>query len=290
MVYIRDAESHRVVVRAMDRRGYYPRDSFLTEHAIFINDYHTVFSAVHALPDKDYLASELSWATIEEIRLWAAMALSCPENKGYHAIYPSGRSVSIDPLELPSWNLADEDCQEELRTLLVEGSDRLTGADRISPYSRHHHPTDQREQIRLLRSIEDSEHREPELVRGLVCFLKSAMLFDHWQYGEEAALAVFTAMEGALSTMRNRLSATGGRPASFDDVHSVIQSHIRYGDGLSSYFRDCWEKRIILAHPDNKFGAEPIPFLYADDFYDTYKALVSVYRLLLIGEQRPEYD
>ena len=288
MVYVADAERHRVIVRLMDPRGYYPRSSFLTEHAIFVTSGSAVYSAVHALPDDNYLHSELSWATIEEIRLWATMALSCPENKGYHAIHPSHLVASVDPLELPSWNLADEDCQQELAGKLPIG-DRYVSRGDLIPYQLHHYQPAAHDQIRLLRSIEHSEHTEPELVRGLVCFLKSAMLFDHWQFGEEAALAVFTAMEGALSTMRNRLSASASRPVSFEEVHSAIRSHIRYGDSLSQYFRDCWDKRIVLAHPDNKFGAEPIPFLAADDFYDTYKALVSVFRQLLIGEERPEY-
>lgn len=288
MVYICDAERHRVVVRAMDRRGYFPNESFLSEHAIFIHEGDLVFSAVHALPDDNYLHIELSWATIEEIRLWAAMALSCPENEGYHSIHPSNRVVSVDPLDLPTWDLADEDCQQELRARLTAGMEFMSRGD-LMPYSRHHYATNRREQIRLLRSIEDSQRREPELVRGLVCFLKSAMLFEHPHFGEEAALAVFTAMEAALSTMRNRLASHAGQAVSFEDVYTVIRSQVRYGDGLSEYFRDCWEKRIILAHPDNKFGAEAIPFLIADDFYDTYKALVSVYRLLLIGEQRPEW-
>jgi hypothetical protein len=183
--------------------------------------------------------------------------------------------------------LADEDCRDALTRALELGGPYFDSTH-VAHYTLHHYEPNSREQMRLLRSIQDGEYTEPGLVRGLVCLLKSQMLFDHWQFGEEAALAVFTAMESALSALRGRIAAHTQSSASFEDVYRVIESRVRYGAALSDYFKSCWDKRIILAHPENRFGADPIPFLYADDFYETYAALVSMYRLLLIAEDRPE--
>ncbi len=282
-----DERKHeRIIVRLMDPRGYYPRSPFLSDDAVFDVSEHLAYSAVRSL-DRHYDDSELQWASIEEIRLWAAMALSCPEGKGFHRIYPSHRLVSLDPLDLPSWNLADEDCRSALTHALQLGGPYFD-LSLAKHYTLHHYQTNSHEQMRLLRSIQDSEMTEPGLVRGLVCLVKSQMLFDHWQFGEEAALVVFTAMEGALSALRARLSSDNRSPVTFADVYQVIETHVRHGKGMSAYFKQCWDKRIALAHTDSRVGADPIPFLLADDVYDTYTALVSLYRLLLIGENRPE--
>ena len=275
---------HHVVARLMDRRGLYPATSFASTHAVFSVDDCDVFSAVRVHPDEDCRLSELSWASIEEIRLWATMALSVPEGKGSYTIYPSAVMVTVDPLDLPSWDLADEDTLEMLLRRLRQGQGEADTSFLLPRFARDRNPS-VKEQRQLFAAISQSND---VTLRGLVCLLKGEMLFQHWAFGEEAALAAYTSMTAALSILRAHLTRQQGRDASFNEVYQFIATLASYGEGLCSYLRDCWDNRIILAHPENRHGAYPIAPLIADDYYETHEVLVSLYRFILIGSPLPE--
>jgi hypothetical protein len=94
-------------------------------------------------------------------------------------------------------------------------------------------------------------------------------------------------MEAALRVLRAALGDHFGREFSFTETHAYIADAIHLGDPLSQYLQDCWENRVMLVHPESRRGSYSIPPLLADDFYETYGALVTLYRFILIGEDRP---
>jgi hypothetical protein len=265
----------------MDPRGSYPPASFATPNSVFQVEGGDIYSVVRAAPNRTL--SELSWAFIEEIRLWAAVSLSIPERAGFYVIYPSTRTVYFDPYDLPAWDLGDEDTQRLILWKLYEAGSGE--GRRTTPYEVHHFTPDPKELRRLFHTIENSNDA---VLRGLVCLLKGQMLFQHWAFQEEAALAIYTSMSAVLGIIRGHLTREKQPDASFADVYEFLASMVSYGEGLTSCLQDCWDNRIILAHPDSRHGAYPIPPLVADDYYETYQLLVSLWRFVLIDAALPE--
>ena len=281
------AEERTVLLRVMHPRGSYPGDYFLHPDAVFISEPKCVMSITRVEPrnrDLEGFGSELSWASVAEIHLWAAITLSIPEGSGVYHVYPTTWARYIDPLDLPSLDLSDDDCIQQFQEIGSELTVDRFSEVHFGAYTRRENDANSATRRKLYQALSS---RNPLLIRGANCMLKSWMLWSHDVFGEEAALSVFIAMEAALDHLRLALGDQQRRELSYNDVHDYLSRTMHLGEPLSQYLRMCWDNRVMLAHPNSKHGCYTIPPLSADDFYETYESLVTVYRFILLGEDRP---
>lgn len=271
------------MLRVMHPRGIYPADHFHDHDAVFISEPEYVIS-VTRVEFTGGVGSELQWASLAEIHLWAAVTLSIPEGSGIYHVYPTNWARYLDPLELPSLDLSDEHCLREFCNIGSELTVDRFSSGLLGSYVRRENDGGSVARQKLYRAL---SARNPLLMRGANCLLKGWMLWSHDVFGEEAALSVFIAMEAALDHIRLSLSDIHKKELGFNDVHDYLSDTIHLGEPLSQYLKMCWDNRVMLAHPNSKHGCYSIPPLMADDFYETYEALVTLYRFILLGEDRP---
>ncbi len=282
------AEERTVFLRVMHPSGIYPEQSFIHSDAVFLSEPEFVLSVTRVeanVRELEGFGSELSWASVAEIQLWGAVTLSIPEGSGIYHAYPSPWSRSLDPLELPAIDLGDADCLDTFKSVGHELTVDRFPERYTSAYTRHEHPDSAVARRKLYHAL---SARDPLLLRGVSCLMKGWVLWEHDLFREEAALSVFIAMEAALDYLRHALGAQAGQELSYEGVHRHLANTMHLGEPLSQYLKMCWDNRVMLAHPNSRQGCYAIPPLIADDFYETYEALVSVYRFILIGEDRPK--
>jgi hypothetical protein len=88
----------------MDPRGTYPSTTFALPDGLYVGTERAVYTAV-TVGDEDFEdMPEVRWAHVPEIRLWGALLLAVPKQYGGTDIYP-GNFITIDPTDLPSWDL-----------------------------------------------------------------------------------------------------------------------------------------------------------------------------------------
>jgi len=123
------------------------------------------------------------------------------------------------------------------------------------------------------------------LLRGVSCYLKTFLLWEHHFFREEMGLNLYIAVEAGLSVIRRRLSTAAGRQVAYGEVFDIVGKI--FGEGLAEYWQDCHDDRTILVHPDNRFGARVMHPGSADDIYELLDPMISLYRYILIDESPP---
>lgn len=221
--------------------------------------------------------SDLAWLSREEVRLLATLALSVPEGCGALTFDP-GEAVVID---LPSdVDLRSGAAIEVVRKALLP----LCAHQEVNELS-----TWEMSNLEEQRTIYNAiSLRDELLLRGLYCLLKSRLLVGDRRFGEEAFMNLQIAREAALEMIREVLLAkaeVGGRGPSFRDAHAYLVENFRFGEALAEYFSWQHELWIVTKHPASALGPVWIPPLLADDVFDTYASLISVYRHLLLCEE-----
>jgi len=107
------------------------------------------------------------------------------------------------------------------------------------------------------------------------------------EFGEEAVMNIQISREASLEMIREHLLAEGQVNPSFRDAHAYLAKNFTSGQGLADYFEHEHNVWTATKHPNSAFGPIWLPPLLADDFYETYECLGSVYRHLLSGEPEP---
>lgn len=115
-------------------------------------------------------------------------------------------------------------------------------------------------------------------MRGLSCLLKSKILALSSLVIEEAALLLYFSKEAAFYLLKENK-----RLKSINDVYEYIKSNVPNGIPLAQYYYQCRELRNMLCHPNSHKERLSIIPMMADDYYDTYSALVELYRYLIAG-------
>lgn len=217
----------------------------------------------------------LAWISPAEVRLLAALALAIPEDRGIVSFCPSPPFTF--PGDLSSLNAAGaldgaRWCAEQLAhdtygNAVVEFHDWDEGPPGV--------------ESALFEAIDLNNGL---LVRSLYCFLKSMRLIHDDDLYEEAFMNIQIAREGALQLVQAKLRTLGYRNPSFEDAHSYLESGFILGAALVGYFREQHDLWIETRHPSSRFGELWTPPLQADDIFETYEALVSVFRHLITSE------
>jgi hypothetical protein len=268
----------RFVVRVLSARGSYPLQSFAHRDALYCANPSLVFTAVPSEPPNEWGWNELAWADIGEIRFWGALAFAIPEGAGFYGFYPVDEYCDI-PAAIWSERL-DPAVAERLAS---------RAASKMTPQNHdlHWHRPDPGEIRALYDALLGADNL---LLRGVNCYLKSHMLWKHRMFAEEMGINLYIALEAGLSVLRRRLSVAEGRDVSYQDVYDHIAERFTCGDALVGYWEDCRDDRNIVIHPACRLGPQVMHPRSADDIWELFDPMLSLYRYILIGKPRPTFE
>lgn len=271
----------------MKTRGFYPNTSFSNKDTLYYTDKRSewVYSAVrYNNQDEQYRKSDLGWAYPSELRLWSTLALSIPEGEGKIILYPYDQPILIKDKDFTLDISNDDRFIKFVNKLLYEKIEGISPYFNRKHYDFHHYDFDKTLQESIYSQISLDDQL---LLRGLSCLIKSSLLMGNYLFSEEAAILIFISLEAALTIINNRLIESGLQNPNYDDIYAYVHNNVN--EYFPSYYQECYENRILLIHPENKYGLNSIPPLEADDYFDTYDSLISFYRFILLGE-KPSYD
>jgi hypothetical protein len=260
------------IVTLLDPKGSYPRESIRLESALYVAAPEFRYTVTRAEPPNEFGFSEISWANLGELRFWAAMAFAIPEGQGFYYFCPA-RSAHLCASKL----------EESQAHRMAE---RLATEARVGTSTGHWVFPDVAEVAELYAALLQADQ---VILRGATCYLKSH-LFWGTLFMEEMCINLHISLEAGLTVLRKRLSETHGMPVSYDDVYDFIERHFTYGGALVEFWRDRRDDRNLLLHPDSFLGPYAIAPMRADDVYELLGPVLSLYRFLLIGANRPSFD
>jgi hypothetical protein len=278
--------NERFLIRCMNSAGTYPRVPLAFDGAYYsgCNDYGPVYTVVRDVPDFEDEYTELLWGRPSEIRLWASLLLSVPEGEGMVCIYPNNDPLTLDFAECVTQDFTSEEFSNQVAELVGQGRAFQSQPPPIFQSRQWNAETVKDQRVLFFRI--PTWHRL--LIRGLSTLLKSQMLWQHPIFQQEAVLLLYISLEASLELIRENIVGTVEQPGSYQQAFNYISKTLRYGKPLAEFFKECcYENRIIIVHPNSRFGSYSAPPLCADDFYDTYGTVVTMYRHLLIGADRP---
>ena len=258
------------------RPGPYRAQPFLQPDAIYLASTDFVVTAVwQDRSNQGGSVSEVGWLYPEEVRLLACLALSIPEGHG---------SLRFVPLERTSLEWPDAlvlSANDAVRRVAIRGRELAEslglGAYELADW----HTSGAEWERHVYEAIDPSNGL---LVRGLHCLLKANRLAGEAEFAAEAYMNVSISREAALELIRERLRAEGNPSPSFDDAHAYVAANFLAGEHLADFLTYQHELWVETKHPNSAYGPVWIPQLMADDLYETYECLVSVYRHILSGE------
>ncbi len=117
-------------------------------------------------------------------------------------------------------------------------------------------------------------------------FLKSGMLFfSNRAFMEDALITMYIGLEGCLHIISNKYL---NRKFNIDNVVEFIKRNLGkyyYDEAIKEFY----DNRVILVHPENRISKAWSHFLQADDVYDSYGYLLSLY-FFSITKKYPSFD
>lgn len=253
-------------------RGAYPGVRVRTDDALYVATPSLTYTVVPIEEPNEFGFSEVGWAEVGAIRLWGALAFSREERKGFFSVYPLGGTLLL---------------MESLNEDLVQGA-AVRAASRMPPQNHRLSVDGKVEQV--LRLYDALLNADNVLLRGVNCYLKTHMLWNYMEFRDEMAINLHISLEAGLGTLRKRLSTSVGRQVSYKDVYEFIAKTFSQGEGLVEFWQDRRDDRNMLIHPDSDAGAHVMLPMLADDIYELLDPMVSLYRYILIGENRPRFD
>lgn len=259
----------------------YPRVTFHHRNALYRATESLVYSVVLSEPPNEYGYNELAWANIGEIRLWGALAFAIAEGRGFYSFHPSEER---NEAELSGGSIWAENLDVAAADRYAQ---RLASRMPKQQHELHWVAPDAGEIAALYDALLQADN---VLLRGVNCYLKSHILWRHPLFMEEMGINLYIALEAGLATLRRRFSAQAGRDVSYRDVHDHIRKTFTYGDALVDYWEDCRDDRHIVIHPDCDLGAEVMHPRNADDIYELFDPMLSLYRYILLGKPRPTFE
>lgn len=277
-----DKRKH-VAIRVMSNVGRYPNYDIHLSDNLFRATPELTFSAVVA-SSADRGDSELFWLSPAEIRLFSAITLSIKEpwSHGRFIIAPRTYPVAV-PFDLRLF-----DTEEGVR-ILAKNARRVArevdqGRGTIPDWPG---PCDlaeggsPEEIARLLAAI---DIEDALLIRGLSKFVSANHLLRYGATFEDGGTAAMIALEAALELLRRRLSVDLGKTVSYAELFEDLEGASPDGWELVQGFREVYDTRILLVHPNSRFGPFWVPPIQADDCYGAVNMGTYVFRRILLGE------
>jgi hypothetical protein len=268
----------RVWIHLLKPGEEYPSDCFKHRDALYYPSEEVVFIATK---ETSYHVSEVAIWRSAEVRLLGTLALSIPEG---------GRRVTFIPWGgdyVPELTSNSDLSSKNVIHLCAEFAKRL----RVL-----HEESNQKPYVlfNAQRSDTTTEHQLYEnidlewglLMRGLYTLLKSQIIIhtDLYICMEEAFMNLQISREAAIQIICEHLRCTGNPKATTRDVYDYIRSNFVLGAELAQDLELQNESWIETKHPRNPFAEDYAPWLIADDVFEPYDALISIYRHIVLGE------
>lgn len=288
------------IVRLLLPLGVYPDKLINTNDSILYVSEEICFSIAPysaEIIDSDYY-SEVEWATLNEIKLYASIVLSVAPGEGYLNMYPFMYAHYLDLNNISEVS----NKLDEIKHLLIKEINTPKNGSKSSIYKNNKEsfvPTicggfsydlrekDLRSEIQrdIYSKFKTSNHL---LIRGVSTLLRSRMLSRHLHFMEEAINATFISLEASFRLVLNELKSQGTLNPSSRDAAKYIAS-VFLSEATGKYFEEYYDSRIMSFHPESRFGIFPHAPLAADDHFDLFDNLSEVYTYLISGYINPKY-
>ncbi|GAB4114407.1 MAG: hypothetical protein Tsb0027_03110 [Wenzhouxiangellaceae bacterium] len=165
----------------------------------------------------------MDWATPQEIKFWSSILL-CEDADGPRVLlYPHFNTYVLDSGDI---DLRQPEHQEALSRLLEAAAAepeglRWGGSLRSCARGGYHLIFDDFNGSRQRAFHAAIGVRDHCFLRGMACLIKCDMLSQHYQFGEEAGLVAFIALEASYSLVIEKLKAEGKRELRSDLVYDL---------------------------------------------------------------------
>jgi hypothetical protein len=215
--------------------------------------------------------SENAWCNASELRLWGALMFSLEEGQGFFRFHPLSNQLVLSA---------------DFNDLLVQAAAQRQAA-RTAPqkHNLHWQKPKHDDVAALYQALLQADN---VILRGVSCYLKAFLLWEHRFFHEEMGLNLYIAVEAGLAVLRKRMSRLAAKDVSFYEVFDFVRS--TFGEELADYWAETHDDRTILLHPDNRLGAEVFHPQLANDIYELLDPMLSLYRYILLGVPRPDDD
>lgn len=278
-------------VRPLSHLGLYPSpplalgdDMIFEQHGLLFSCSQNRMISEHGYTRAEQPGFELNNWTSREVRFFTAIYLG----RGWCLGAPYPLPLEQDVFASTSERVAaDPVLTKRLARNLSNDDHWMRGNQSLLPSSVDHYHLDQwsPEQTARASTIWQSfDLANPVLVRGMAVLLKSEMLSQHFQFCDASLAMVHIAMDAAHSMVLNELRNEGvANPSSLDAGRWVDQA-LGYQPTGDKFLQDWYEDRIRNFHPESRFGADAIPFFFADDIFDLTHILKEIFYFLITRE------
>lgn len=295
--------SEVIRVRLFSHRGMYPYGQIALPKGFFHADESIAtlvtkgFSWTHYFEESSF--DEFGWSFPEEIRLMGSMVMCERQDEPTPILYPLQEpTLLLDPatVDLSSSlgrnaivDLIKDVGRWPLRTHIANGFTQKA-EERISTFD----PT-RLELERLESTWERLRPTDFVLLRGLSALIKSDMLSQHPEFGAEALMSLYVALECSFQLVLQRLREDGNPSPSASDaarwLHDTFDSHFDFDppDSSYKYFEEFYQGRITAFHPRNRFGDFPFPPNFWDDLIHLRRSLPGIFAFLLHGSHSASF-
>lgn len=279
--------TERVIVRAYSPQGFYPVGDFATSSSVFVNQGDLIFSVVKS--DRDPIPGyrpEREWLEPAEIRLLSALALSVINAHGKVFAYPYGTPLVMETAKDITQAAFHDEALDQLIPRISLSESRFVNSGEPPPilggrdYEINSNATDVAHRILVHDNVDTNNHL---LIRGLGALLKGDLLNQHELFHTESCMSLWVAMEASMHLIWRRLRNSGKANPSNSDASKYLSEAFGQHIVPAKYFGDFYDDRIKTVHPNSRFGVYPDAPLAADDYFDLYIQLRSVFDFLTTG-------
>lgn len=299
-----------LIARVLSPLGVYPEKTIVADNYAYYSSPEICFTVVFyekfELKDENYY-SEMEWAHIEEIKLFASLILAVDRDMSFIRMYPFPCTERLGISgEL---SLKDKDLLTEIKEFLVgiinapdkqipgypaSQRNRYQNAKGISlppvcggpAYDFRGEGINYKLQSKVHSAISKDDYLA---IRGLSTLIKSFMLSTHYQFLEESTYSLFISLEASFRMVLRELRKNGVKDPSSSDAMQYIHNAFYDIYRIDKYFEEYYEGRIKSMHPESRFGIFPHAPLMVDDFYHLADDLLEVYAFLLAGYVNPKH-
>lgn len=133
------------------------------------------------------------------------------------------------------------------------------------------------------------------LLRGLVSLFKSDMLSNHREFGAEALMSLYVALECSFQLVLQQLKSRGNLNPTASDaarwLHDTFDQHWNFEepDPAYKYFQEFYEGRVMMFHPRSRFGDLPYAPNFWGDVIHLRRSLPNIFFYLVNGEHSKSF-
>lgn len=278
-------------VRLLSHLGRYPApplalggDMIFAQHGLLFSCSQNRMVSNYRMTVANVPFSEVQNWSLQEVRLFSAIYLGHGGDLGAPYPLPFEQDIFAPTRERIA---ADPVLTERLVRTLSDDDYCMRGNRGLVPHAVELYKFDAwtHEQTERANNIwQRFDLSNPVIVRGMACLLKSGMLATHVQFLDASLMAVHVAMDAAHSIVLTNLRNAGVNNPSSLDAGRWVDEALGYDRSNEHFLADWYYDRIRNIHPDNKFGAEGVPFFCVDDIYDLTNVLKEIFYCIITGK------